>query len=50
MRIARVFDGSSPTVALAFGSGLYRASAIEAIQLSPLKLVVPPAISPAAFS
>lgn len=36
MRIARVFEGSSPTVALAFGSGLYRASAIEAILGSPL--------------
>jgi len=36
MRIARVFEGSSPTVALAHGSGLYRASAIEAILGTPL--------------
>lgn len=36
MRIARVFEGSSPTVALAYGSGLYRAAAIERILGAPL--------------
>lgn len=36
MRIARVFEGSSPTVALAYDGSLYRASDIERILGTPL--------------
>jgi hypothetical protein len=36
MRIAKVFEGTTPTVALAHGSGLYRAAAIEDVLGSPL--------------
>ena len=36
MRVAKVFDGTTPMLALVHGSGLYRATALETILGSPL--------------
>lgn len=50
MRLAKIFEGATPTVALVHGNGLYRAESIEQVLGSPLPEGTPPAFDKRVFS
>jgi hypothetical protein len=50
MRLAKIFEGAAPGLALVHGNGLYRAESIERVLGSPLPDGTPPAFDKRVFS